>query len=253
MRAYGEVRFRNRRVAGRLLGNELGKFAGRNDVVVLGLPRGGVPVAVEVARRIGAPLDVLVVKKLGAPFQPELALGAVASFGAVVMDETLARHLGVTKDELDAMKSRAFAEVEARERLYRGERPLADLRGKTVIVVDDGLATGSTMRAAVKALRSLGCERLVVAVPVSAPDTAAAMAEEDGVEQVVCLAAPEAFFAVGEWYEDFSAVSDDQVRALLASSASSPAGQKAFPSGRITPTREGPSATPGEHAKEMGR
>jgi putative phosphoribosyl transferase len=181
--------------------------------LVLGLPRGGVPVAFEVARALGAALDVFVVRKLGAPGQEELAMGAVASGGVRVLNREVLDLLRVSEREIDQLATWELRELEGRERTYRGDHPPPDVRDRTVILVDDGLATGSTMRAAAQAVRLLGPSRLVVAVPVAPPETCAALAEE--VEQVVCLLSPEPFYGVGLWYEDFSPTSDSQVRELL--------------------------------------
>lgn len=208
--------FADRREAGRLLSAALGQYAGRNDVLVLGLPRGGVPVAFEVARALGAPLDVYVVRKLGAPFQEELAVGAVASGGATVLNSELVAALGIEPEELDAMVARERFEVTRREQSYRGERQPIDPVGRTAILVDDGLATGASMRAAVAGLRQLGPGGIVVAVPVAPPEACALLAQE--ADHVVCLLTPDPFTAVGMWYDDFAQTTDDDVRALLAES-----------------------------------
>jgi predicted phosphoribosyltransferase len=167
----GGVRFRDRREAGRVLARELSEYAGRDDVVVLALPRGGIPVGYEVAKALGAPLEVFVARKLGVPGYPELAMGAIGGGGSVVLDEGLVRRLGVTRPQLEQTVADEARELERREAAYRGERDLPDLKGKTVILVDDGLATGATMRAAVLALRGLEPARIVVAVPVAAEET----------------------------------------------------------------------------------
>jgi putative phosphoribosyl transferase len=209
--------FRDRTDAGRRLAAKLGRYAGRPDVIVLGLPRGGLPVAYEVARALGAPLDVFVVRKLGTPGREELAMGAIASGGVRVVNEEVVQALGITLEELDEAAAREAEELRRREEAYRDGRPAPDLRDKVVILVDDGLATGSTMRAAVAAVRRLGPARVVVAVPVGAGETCGefrAIADE-----MVCLATPEPFFAVGNWYEDFSQTTDDEVRDLLARAA----------------------------------
>ena len=204
-------RFVDRHHAGEVLAAAV---AGRRADVVLALPRGGVPVAAPVARILGAELDVLVVRKLGAPNQPELAMGAIASGGAVVVDDELAERCGVSGDEVEAVLARERAELERRERSYRADRPPVELRGRRVVVVDDGLATGASMRVALLALRSLAPAHVVVAVPVGPPATCASLREL--ADEVVCLESPEHFAAVGQWYEDFSQTSDDEVRSLLA-------------------------------------
>jgi predicted phosphoribosyltransferase/dienelactone hydrolase len=208
--------FRDRRDAGRRLGERLGRFAGRPGVLVLGLPRGGVPVAREVARALGAPLDVFVVRKLGVPGQEELAMGAIASGGVRVLNREVVDALGVTDEDIGRATREEAAELYRREALYRAGRPPRDVRGQTVILVDDGLATGSTMRAALAALRRRTPAAIVVAVPVGA---AAACAEFDRLaDACVCLATPEPFRAVGLWYEDFSQTADAEVREALADS-----------------------------------
>jgi predicted phosphoribosyltransferase len=204
--------YRDRRAAGRILGERLGALDGRSDVVVLGLPRGGVPVAWEVARRLAAPLDVFVVRKLGLPGHEELAMGAIASGGVRVLNPEVVAS-GVGRDEIEQVTAREQRELERRERLFRGDRPPLPVAGRMVILVDDGLATGSTMRAAVRALRRQDARRIIVAVPVGAASTCAELREE--ADEVVCLATPEPFRAVGLWYDDFSQTTDDEVRELL--------------------------------------
>jgi predicted phosphoribosyltransferase len=206
--------FRNRFDAGRHLAAQLQRYAGRHDVVVLALPRGGVPVGYEVARAVGAPLDVFVVRKLGVPGHEELAMGAIASGGVRVLNEEVLRELPISDADIDAVVAREEAELRRREEEYRDGRPPVDVRGKTVILVDDGLATGSSMRAAVAALRRLGPARVVVAVPVGAPSTCAELGRE--ADEAVCAQEPEPFYAVGLWYDDFSQTSDREVRDLLA-------------------------------------
>ena len=211
------ARYRNRTEAGRVLAERLRGYAGRGDIVVLALPRGGVPVGYEVARALRAPLDVFIVRKLGLPSHPELAIGAIASGGVRVVDRGALRRFGVTDQELAALAAAEQRELERRERLYRGDRPPPDIAGKTAILIDDGLATGATMAAATGALRAQRAARLVVAVPVAAPETCDAF--QDLVDEIVCAATPEPFYAVGLWYEDFSETSDDEVRGLLARAA----------------------------------
>jgi putative phosphoribosyl transferase len=206
-------RFQDRADAGRRLAGELGAYAGRDDVVVLGLPRGGVPVAAEVARAIGAPLDVFVVRKLGVPTAPEYAMGAIATGGVRVVNEDVVQELGITDDVLAATAAQEQLELERREQLYRAGRPDPDLRDRTVVVVDDGLATGATMRAAVQALRAHAPREIVVAVPVAAHETCDAL--RDVADTVVCPLTPAPFTSVGEWYVDFEQLEDEAVRALL--------------------------------------
>ena len=212
-----ERAFPNRAEAGRLLAEKLSKYAGRDDVIVLGLPRGGVPVAYEVARALRVPLDVFIVRKLGVPGFEELAVGAIASGGVRVLNEDVLRALPNAGEIVEAVTARETAELERREQSYRNGRPAPELRGRTAILVDDGLATGATMRAAVKALRQCGAAKIVVAVPVGPPDTCREF--EDEADEVVCATAPEFFQAVGQYYEDFSQTSDDEVRELLAGAA----------------------------------
>lgn len=210
------TRFRDRRDAGQWLAADLHAYAGRTDVIVLALPRGGVPVGYEVAATLGAPLDVFVVRKLGLPGHEELAMGALASGGVRVLDEELIRVARVRPAEVSRVTTAEQAELERRERRYRGDRPFPDLRGKTAILVDDGLATGSTMRAAVTALRLEGPTRVVVAVPVAAAETCDALRAL--ADDVICAVTPEPFHAVGLWYDDFSQTTDDEVRELLEKS-----------------------------------
>jgi putative phosphoribosyl transferase len=209
--------FRDRAEAGRRLAEKLVEYAGRPDVLVLALPRGGVPVAFEVARALEAPLDVFVVRKLGVPGHEELAMGAVASGGACVLNDDVIGPLSIPDRVIRAVAARELQELERRERLYRGDRPPPDVRGRIVILVDDGLATGSTMRAAVAALRRLGPDLIVVAVPTAAPTTCAEIGlEADGC---ICCITPDPFYAVGVWYEDFSQTTDEEVRDLLEHAA----------------------------------
>jgi len=206
-------RYRDRFDAGAVLARQLGGLAGRPDLLVLALPRGGVPVAFEVARRLGAELDVFVVRKLGVPGQEQLAMGAIASGGIRVLNESVIEALGIDEETIAAVAAQEQRELERRERLYRGERPLPQIEGRTVVLVDDGLATGSTMLAAVRALREQSPARVIVAVPVAAPETCELMEKE--ADEVVCAATPEPFHAVGLWYEDFEQTSDEEVRELL--------------------------------------
>src|SRR5882724_8964267 len=206
--------FRDRSEAGRLLASKLAAYVNQPDVLVLALPRGGVPVAYEVARALGAPLDVFVVRKLGVPGHEELAMGAVATGGVRVLNDQVVRALHIPDYVIDAVAAREQQELARRERLYRGGRPPPDVRGRTVILVDDGLATGATMHAAIKALRQLQPARLVVAVPTAAPETCEALRAE--VDEVICAITLEPFYAVGLWYEDFSQTTDEEVRDLLA-------------------------------------
>jgi predicted phosphoribosyltransferase len=206
--------FANRREAGRILASLLMKYADRDDVLVLALPRGGVPVGFEVAQALRAPLDVFIVRKLGVPGHDELAMGAIATGGVRVLNDDVVISLELEPEVIDAVAAREEKELARRERIYRGARPAPDVRGRTVIVVDDGLATGSTMRAAVAALRKQGPARIVVAVPVAAPETCEEFRTE--VDEAVCAATPRMFNGVGRWYEDFSQTTDDEVHELLA-------------------------------------
>ena len=207
-------RFRNRTDAGRQLAEKLAAYAHRPGVLVLALPRGGAPVGFEVARKLGAPLDVFLVRKLGVPGYEELAMGAVATGGVRVLNDEIVRGLGISEHEIDAAAARELQELARRQRLYRGDRPLPDIAGRTVILVDDGLATGATMRAAIAAVRQQQPARIVVAVPTASPDTCEALKAE--ADDVVCAMTPEPFLAVGHWYEDFTQTTDDEVRELLA-------------------------------------
>jgi predicted phosphoribosyltransferase len=209
--------FANRTEAGRLLAEKLGAYEDRDDVIVLGLPRGGVPVAYEVAKRLRAPLDVFIVRKLGVPGFEELAAGAIASGGVRVLNEDVVRAIPHADKTIEAVSAKETAELERREELYRKGRPAPQVRGRAVILVDDGLATGATMRAAVKALRQSGAAKIVVAVPVGPPDTCHEL--EQLADETVCLSTPSFFQAVGQYYEDFSQTSDDDVRELLTSAA----------------------------------
>ena len=216
-------RFRNRRDAGRRLAAELRTYANRSDVIVLALPRGGVPVGYEVATALDVPLDVFVVRKLGLPWHEELAMGALASGGVRILDDDLIRVARVSTEDIERVTAAEQVELERRERRYRGDRPFPDLTGKTVLLVDDGLATGSTMRAAVAALRQEVPRRIVVAVPVAAPATCDAF--RDIADDIVCAVTPEPFRAVGLWYDDFSQTTDEEVHELLVQ-AGGPSGSR---------------------------
>jgi predicted phosphoribosyltransferase len=206
--------FRDRTDAGRQLATRLMQYAQRTDVLVLALPRGGVPVGFEVARALRAPLDVVLVRKLGLPGHEELAMGAVASGGTRVLNSSVVSALHVPEAVVDFVASRELAELERRERIYRDCRAPPDVRGRTIILVDDGLATGSTMRAAAAAMRRQAPGRLVVGVPIASPGTCGELREE--VDEVVCVVTREPFYAVGVWYDDFAQLTDAEVRALLA-------------------------------------
>ena len=209
-----DARYRDRHEAGQLLGRELARRLGpKDDLIVLALPRGGVPVGHEVARALDAPLDVFIVRKLGVPGHEELAMGAIATGGVRVLNREVLGWLPLPQKTIDQVAERELQELERREREYRGSRPPVDVRNKTVIVVDDGLATGSTMRAAVQALRKMQPRAIIVAVPVAAMQTCDAFRSE-GID-VVCLRTPEPFEAVGLWYDDFSQTSDEEVHELL--------------------------------------
>jgi predicted phosphoribosyltransferase len=205
--------FENRHAAGRELATRLIGYAKRPDVLVLGLPRGGVPVAAQVAAFLRAPLDVWLVRKLGVPGHEELAMGAIASGGVVDLDERLIRDLGVSRAAVADVIRRETVELDRRDRAYRSGRPPPQVRGRTVILVDDGLATGSTMRAAVSSLRALDPARVVVAVPVAAREACADLRSH--VDECVCASTPEPFRAVGAWYDDFAPTTDEEVSSLL--------------------------------------
>jgi len=209
------MRFRDRREAGQLLAERLEFLRGRKGLLVLGIPRGGVVVAVEVAQALGASLDVFIARKLGAPHNPELAVGAVASSGEVVLDQHLIAALGVPQSYLEAEIERQRAEIQRRMKAYRGDRPAPDFKDKTVILTDDGVATGATMRAAIQALKATELGELIVALPVGPPDTIQELA--DMVDRMVCLLTPTFFWAVGGFYMDFSQTSDAEVIQLLQS------------------------------------
>lgn len=207
------TRFRDRSHAGQLLGQALMKYAHRDDVIVLGLPRGGVPVAYEVAKALQAPLDVMIVRKLGVPGWDELAMGAIASRGLQVLNQEVIRHLKLTPDIIEEVAAVQRKELQRRERAYRGQATAPDVTGKIVIIVDDGIATGSTIKAAVKALRTQAPRRLVIAVPTAASDSKFAL--EGLVDDFDALIAPDDFHAVGQWYDDFTQTTDEEVTELL--------------------------------------
>jgi putative phosphoribosyl transferase len=217
--------FQDRSEAGRLLGHAVGDLHGLADPIVLALPRGGVPVGHEVAERISAPLDVLVVRKLGTPWQEELALGAVASGGAEFLNRDLVARLRIPPYVIARIREREMAEVERRTREYRGDRPWPAIRGRSVIVVDDGAATGATMLAAIAAVRPQRPSELIVALPVAPPETCGRL--NSAADRVVCLLQPAQFFGLGDWYEDFEQVTDEEVRDLLARPARSAAPARA--------------------------
>lgn len=205
--------FATRREAGEKLAEKLAAYADSPDLIVLALPRGGVPVGYEVARALHAPLDVFLVRKLGVPGYEELAMGAIATGGVRVLNQEVTNQMEIPEPVIDAVAQRENEELQRRERLYRQDRPEPNVRGRTVILVDDGLATGSTMRAAAAAIRQMQPAKVVVAVPVAARETCEELQEE--VDEVICAVTPEPFMAVGAWYADFSQTTDDEVRDLL--------------------------------------
>lgn len=209
--------FHDRHEAGRLLAAKLTAYANRPDVLILALPRGGVPVAYEVAVALHVPMDVFLVRKLGVPGQEELAMGAIASGGVRVLNEEVVEALGIPEQVIDEVAARELQELERRECAYRGNRPMPDVRGRVVILIDDGLATGSTMRAAAAALRQQGPARIVVAIPVAAAQTCDELRAE--VDEVICVSTPAPFYAVGVWYENFVQTTDAEVRELLERAA----------------------------------
>lgn len=207
-------RYQDRQEAGQVLADLLAGYAGRPDVQVLALPRGGVPVAFEVATRLGAPLDIFLVRKLGVPGHPELAMGAIAENGARVLNPDIVGYLGISDAMIDQVAIAEQQEMQRRERVYRDGRPAADIHGKTVLLIDDGLATGATMKAAVQGLRQQQPVRLVVAVPVGAPETCEELTHL--ADEVICAMTPDAFQAVGLWYAQFNQTTDEEVIRLLA-------------------------------------
>jgi predicted phosphoribosyltransferase len=206
--------FRDRVDAGQQLAKKLEQFADRPNTIVLALPRGGVPVGVEIARKLNLPLDVLVVRKLGAPDQPELAMGAIASGGAVVMNPEVYAYFAGQQELIDAITARERAELERREHAYRGSRPPLSLQNRMAILVDDGAATGASMRVAVQALRAMGATRIVAALPVCSIEAKRIL--KSVADEVICIEVPRAFYAVGQWYEDFGQTTDEDVQRLLA-------------------------------------
>ena len=232
-------RFRDRREAGRLLAGKLTGYATRPDVLVLALPRGGVPVAYEVALALRAPLEVFLVRKLGVPGHEELAMGALAPDGVRILNPEVVKALDIPETIIDEVAAQELEELKRRDRLYRGSRPPPDLRGRTVILVDDGLATGATMRAAIRALRQQQPVRIVVAVPTASPDTCEALGGE--ADEVICAMTPRPFLAVGHWYDDFTQTTDEEVRRLLA--------QRQQPDDR-QPSPSATETTPAEAVRE---
>lgn len=213
-----KTQFLNRTESGQFLAENLSDYANREDVLVLALPRGGVPLAAEVAKKLCAPLDVFVVRKLGLPGHPELAMGAIASGGVRVFNGEVVNALRIPDEVIDAVSAEELAELQRREKVYRAGLPPLDVEGKTIIVVDDGIATGSTMLAAVSALRQLNAARIIIAAPVVAASTYREM--QRAADEVTAVIIPERFHAVGQWYKDFSQTSDEEVRDLLAQAAS---------------------------------
>jgi putative phosphoribosyl transferase len=212
------TKFRNRTAAGRLLATKLAMYANRSDTIVLALPRGGVPVAFEVAKVLHVPLDICLVRKLGVPDHKELAMGAIAMNGVLAINHSIIEKLGISRTTIDRVVAQEKQELARRDRIYRGDRPFPDLRDRTVILIDDGIATGATIRAAISAIRQSQCDRIVVAVPVAPAATCDELQAE--VEQVVCLSNPEPLYSISYWYEDFSQTSDREVNQLLANSIS---------------------------------
>ena len=216
--------FADRRDAGRRLAAKLGKYRGREDCIVIALPRGGVVVGFEVAKALGLPLDVCIVRKLGAPYQPELAMGAVAMGGVTVLHPDVISELGITDEEVKHEAGLETAELRRRERAYRGDRPMPPLSGKTILLVDDGIATGATAEAAIEALRRLGARHLVIAVGVAAPDTLARLSRS--ADGAVAVLKPFELSSIGEWYEDFTQTSDMEVVELLGRAAARQVGSE---------------------------
>lgn len=213
-------RFANRTEAGELLADALSGYTGRSDILILALPRGGVPVAYEVAKALSAPMDLWLVRKLGVPGQEELALGALAGKNIRVLNYDIVDLLNIDETVIDTIVAREQAELERRNRLYRQGKPPPAIEGKTIIIIDDGLATGATMRVAISSLRQAGAARIIAAVPVGAASTCDKIEEE--ADELICLHTPEPFYGVGQWYNDFSQTSDDEVLALLNNAATNP-------------------------------
>jgi putative phosphoribosyl transferase len=209
--------FKDRTEAGRILAEKLKGYAGREDVLVLALPRGGVPIGFEIARALNAPLDVYIVRKLGVPWQPELAMGAIATGRALVLNDDVVRHLHISDELINTVAAREGIELERRENLYRGDRPAPEVRGRTVILVDDGVATGTTMRVALAALRKQAPARLIVAVPVAPRYTFEELSEE--ADEAICAKTPGHFVSVSQWYESFPQTTDEEVQRLLERAA----------------------------------
>jgi len=207
------TQFRDRKEAGKLLAAQLAAYANQQDVIVLALPRGGVPVGFEIAQALHVPLDVIVVRKLGVPGQEELAMGAIATGGICILNKDVVQFLNIPDEVIDDITAQELQELERREHLFRGERPAYDVGGRTVILVDDGIATGATMHAAVAAIKQRQPTRIIIAVPTAAPSTCDEFAAE--VDELVCVIRPEPFIAVGYWYRQFSQTSDEEVRSLL--------------------------------------
>lgn len=205
--------FKDRRDAGRKLAQKLSAYAGQPHILILALPRGGVPVAYEVALALNVPLDIFIVRKLGLPGRDELAIGAVASGGVRVLNSDIVRMLSIPEEVINFVVKRELQELQRREKLYKRDRPFVEVQDRTVILVDDGLATGASMRAAIAGLRAQHPARIVVAVPAAAPDVCDAFQSE--VDEIVCAITPEPFYGVGRWYEDFSQVTDEEVRVLI--------------------------------------
>jgi putative phosphoribosyl transferase len=208
------TRFRDRTEAGHLLAIRLKDYANRPDVIVLGLPRGGVPVAFEVAKALNLPLDICLVRKLGVPGHKELAMGAIATGGVRVLNHDVLKWLNISDKTIDEVAAKELKELRRRDRIYRGDRPQLDIRDRTVILIDDGLATGATMKAAIAVLKLQQPKQIIVAIPVAPLEARNALRAE--VDKVVCLATPEPFYAIGLWYEDFTQTTDEEVRELLA-------------------------------------
>jgi putative phosphoribosyl transferase len=218
------MKFKDRTEAGQVLARKLAAYANHEDVVVLALPRGGVPVAFEIATALNVPLDVFLVRKLGVPGQSELAMGAIASSGVRVLNQDIVRSLRLSDAVIDKVAAKEQQELERRERLYRDDRPIPLLHERRVIIVDDGLATGATMRAAIEAIRQQQPARIVVAVPISSPETCRDLAVE--VDEIICVETPQPFCSVGLWYEDFPQTTDEEVRALLKQAQTTPSTQR---------------------------